>query len=62
MENITIVINWAYFLGILGSLIGIAWYTSGRFTALETSVQWLIDVVRDLRDSAKKRKRRLKRS
>lgn len=49
MDNITIVINWAYFLGIIGSLIGIAWYANGRFTALETSMRWVTQTLLDVK-------------
>jgi hypothetical protein len=48
MDSIIIVINWGYFLGIIGSLIGMAWYANGRFTALETSMRWVTDTLRDL--------------
>jgi hypothetical protein len=37
--GLTIYINWEYFLGIISALIGIAYYTNGRFTKLETSVE-----------------------
>lgn len=37
--NITI--DWAYFLGIMGGLIGTAWYSSGRFARIETDMTWL---------------------
>jgi len=36
MEEIVIKITWIYFLGILGSLLAIAWYVSGRFSRIET--------------------------
>lgn len=36
MDGIVIKIDWIYFLGIMGSLIAIAWYSSGRFTKAET--------------------------
>lgn len=42
MEGVVIHIDWPYFLGIIGALLGIAWYSSSRFTALETSMQWVI--------------------
>lgn len=41
-------VSWEYFLGIVGSIIALAYYASSRFTRLETNVQWLSDVVRDL--------------
>src|ERR1700722_10784683 len=48
MGNLVINISWEYFLGVLGSLVVVAYYASGRFTRLESDVQWLTDVVRDL--------------
>jgi hypothetical protein len=48
MSGLDINISWQYFLGILGSLIAIAYYTNGRFTRLETNFQWLADALRDL--------------
>ena len=47
-ESLVIQINWAYFLGIMGSLILIAWYSCGRFKAIETDIKWLIDTVKEL--------------
>src|SRR5436305_8384394 len=41
MNGITIYVDWAYFLGIVGTLIGIAYYANGRFTKIETTVEWL---------------------
>ena len=41
IEPILIQINWIYFLGIIGSLILIAWYSGGRFSGLETSISWI---------------------
>jgi hypothetical protein len=48
MGGLTINISWEYFLGIMGSLIAIAYYTNGRFTALETTVEWLKETVTEL--------------
>jgi hypothetical protein len=48
MNGIVIQVNWEYFLGIIGALIGIAYYANGRLTRLETSVEWLTEAVRDL--------------
>ncbi len=45
----TIQIGWEYFLGLVGFLICIAWYSNGRFTALETSMQWVKDTLHDLK-------------
>src|SRR6266851_4619314 len=51
-----ITIGWEWALGIIfttsGSLIAVAWYASGRFTALETSMQWVKDTLHDLKVSA----------
>ena len=48
MDGLVISISWEYFLGVMGSLIAIAYYTNGRFTALETTVAWLKDTVNEL--------------
>jgi hypothetical protein len=48
MNGLSINISWEYFLGIIGALIAVAYYTNGRFTGLETSVQWLSETVREL--------------
>jgi hypothetical protein len=45
---LTINITWEYFLGIMGTLIALAYYTNGRFTRVETNYEWLADTVRDL--------------
>jgi hypothetical protein len=52
MNGIVINISWEYFLGIIGTLMGLAWYASGRFTRLETSVAWLTEVVQALKISS----------
>jgi hypothetical protein len=49
MDSLIIYISWEYFLGIIGALIGIAYYANGRLTKLETSVEWLAEAVRELR-------------
>jgi hypothetical protein len=48
MEGLVINISWEYFLGLVGSLIAIAYYTNGRFTGLETDVGWLKDALSEL--------------
>jgi hypothetical protein len=48
METIVINIDWAYFLGLIGSLIAIVYYAQGRFTTLETDVAWLKDTISEL--------------
>ena len=52
MNELTININWIYFLGIIGSIILIAWRTSARFTAIETSMTWVKESLRDLKINA----------
>jgi hypothetical protein len=49
MNNVIININWEYFLGLLGTLIALAYYANGRFTRLETSVEWLTETFRGLK-------------
>jgi hypothetical protein len=41
MNGLVIYVDWQYFLGILGALIGMAYYANGRFTKIETTVEWL---------------------
>lgn len=48
MGDLVINISWDYFLGIVGSIVALAYYTSGRFSRIESDVQWLSDAVRDL--------------
>ncbi len=48
METLAIYISWEFFLGLMGSLIAIAYYANGRFTGLETDVQWLKERISDL--------------
>lgn len=48
MDTLVINIDWQYFLGIIGSLIAIAYYAQGRFTALETDVTWLKETIGEL--------------
>jgi hypothetical protein len=45
---LTINIGWEYLLGIIGTLIALAYYANGRLTRIETNVEWLTDAVRDL--------------
>ena len=51
MDGLVIHTGWEYFLGMMAALIGIAWYSNGRFTALETSMQWVKDALHDLQVS-----------
>lgn len=41
-------IGWEYFLGIITALIGVAWFSNGKFTALETSITWIKDNITKL--------------
>lgn len=52
MSDLSIQIGWEYFLGIVGLLIAIAWYSNGRFTALETSMDWVKDAIKELKVNA----------
>jgi hypothetical protein len=49
MNGITIYVDWAYFLGIVGTLIGIAYYANGRFTKIETTVEWLKELLLEIK-------------
>lgn len=49
MSEISIQINWIYFLGIIGSFILVAWYSNGRFTKLETDVDWIKSLLKNLK-------------
>ncbi len=46
---ITLNISWEWALGIIGTLLLIAWKTSGRFSAIETGLQWIVDRLKDLK-------------
>lgn len=48
MTDLVIGISWEYFLGIMGSLIALAYYANGRFTGLETDVGWLKETISEL--------------
>jgi hypothetical protein len=49
MNGLTIYVDWQYFLGILGALIGIAYYANGRFTKIETTVEWLKKILLEIK-------------
>jgi hypothetical protein len=49
MNGITIYVDWAYFLGIVGTLIGIAYYANGRFTKIETTIEWLKETLIEIK-------------
>jgi hypothetical protein len=50
MNGITIYVDWTYFLGIVGTLIGIAYYANGRFTKIETTVEWLKEILLEIKE------------
>jgi hypothetical protein len=50
MNGLTIYVDWAYFLGIVGTLIGIAYYANGRFTKIETTIEWLKQILLEIKD------------
>jgi hypothetical protein len=45
---LTININWEYFLAVMGTMVVLAYYANGRFTKLETSVEWLKSAIERL--------------
>jgi hypothetical protein len=49
MNGLTIYVDWQYFLGILGALIGLAYYANGRFTKIETTVEWLKEILLEIK-------------
>ena len=51
MEGLVIQISWVYFLGIMGSLILIAWKVNGRFTTLETNYIWIEKILKNIKVS-----------
>ena len=48
MDTLIINVSWEYFLGVMGGLIAVAYYSNGRFRALETNVEWLKELLTDL--------------
>lgn len=52
MEGLIIKIGWEYFLGIMASLIAVAWYSNGRFTKLEISMEWARDILKEIKTSS----------
>ena len=54
MNGITIYIDWPYFLGIVGTLIAIAYYANGRFIKIETTVDWLKDTLLEIKAQLKR--------
>ena len=49
MNGITIYIDWPYFLGIIGTLIAMAYYANGRFTKIETTIEWLKETLLEIK-------------
>ena len=49
MNGLTIYVDWQYFLGILGALIGMAYYANGRFTKIEMTVEWLREILLEIK-------------
>jgi hypothetical protein len=49
MNGLTIYVDWQYFLGILGVLIGMAYYANGRFTKIETTIEWLKQLLLEIK-------------
>jgi hypothetical protein len=55
MNGITIYIDWPYFLSIVGTLIGVAYYANGRLTKIETSVEWLKAILLEIKEELETR-------
>ena len=51
MNGLTIYVDWQYFLGILGALIGMAYYANGRFTKIETTMEWLKATLLEIKEN-----------
>jgi hypothetical protein len=49
MNGLIIYVDWQYFLGILGALIGMAYYVGVRFTKIETTVEWLKEILLEIK-------------
>jgi hypothetical protein len=49
MNGLTIYVDWQYFLGILGALIGMAYYANGRITKIETTIEWLKETLLEIK-------------
>jgi hypothetical protein len=52
MDGLIVHIGWEYFLGVMASLTLIAWYSNGRFTALETSMSWVKETLNAMKVNA----------
>jgi len=49
MNGLTIYVDWPYFLGTVATLIGIAYYANGRITKIETTVEWLKEILLEIK-------------
>jgi hypothetical protein len=58
MNGLIIYVDWPYFLGILGALIGLAYYANGRLTKIETTVEWLKTLLLEIKADLEMRDRR----
>lgn len=52
MNDLAINIGWEYFLGIMGALLGIAWYAGSKFSKIETSIEWMKDAIHELKTAS----------
>ena len=58
VTEIIIKIYFLYFLGIVGTLIGLTWYASHKFSKLENSIEWIKRELGNLWDAVKGREAR----
>jgi len=49
MDGLVIKVGWEYFLGIMLGLLGVAWYSNGRFSKLEASMEWVKFILKELK-------------
>lgn len=49
MDELTINITWQWALGIVGTLLVLAWYGSSRFTAIESSLNNIVEVLKPMK-------------
>ncbi len=52
MSDVVITISWEWLLGLFGVLLVVAYKGNGRFTALETSMEWIKKAVEELKISS----------
>ena len=45
-------ISWEYFLGVLGTLVLIAWYAASKFSKIETSIEWMKNAIKELKTAS----------